>query len=486
MDTAWSTVLREARSDDVPDVLRYEDLKLSWDERRASILSRVNEKSYHPRPAQVFEVPKDEFANRPSARLHPDDRVVYEAAVRRLRPLIESVLSSSVFSARYNGRGKRRLSGVKEWALFQQEGRSLYDKYDGAFMISTDVASYFEYVSIELLMRDLRALQADSTASDLISRLLNDNERTTPLVWGLPQGCEASTSLGNLYLQPIDALLQQDPHVTFVRYQDDIKIFSDSAPHLRSALRAAGRMMRQRHLNLSVHKTKLLEGEEILAEFEDSRKDAIEYGLHISRTDQSDELHTLFDEAVTKNPVNVRDVKFVIYRLSELGDVYAVRWIMNHLSEVPYLASRLVPYLHEHLDEMPDIEPRMRGFVTDPQQNLYPHSELHVLRMFAQADSIQEATYILIWELFWDSNRTMEVRQQAARCIGRHARPGAGQMLHDAFSNCADHDMARATLLAMAEAGYADKALLAQLSRSNPALSATCKYLNQVTAYPEP
>ncbi len=102
----------------------------------------------------------------------------------------------------------------------------------------------------------------------------------------------------------------------------------------------------------------------------------------------------MFDEATAANPVNVRDVKFVITRLSDLDDTYAVEWILDHLSEVPYLASRLVPYLQTHVAQF-DIESRLRDFIKDQSQNLYPHTELHVLRLYARADELEEETYNL-------------------------------------------------------------------------------------------
>jgi hypothetical protein len=67
--------------------------------------------------------------------------------VGRVRPAIEAVLSDNVFSTRY-GPKKRKRSGVDEWLAFQRRGRELYESHTHAFMISTDVASYFEYVEI--------------------------------------------------------------------------------------------------------------------------------------------------------------------------------------------------------------------------------------------------------------------------------------------------------------------------------------------------
>lgn len=485
LDAAWKAVLREARADPVPDTLRYADLALNWEDRRAALLGRMNAGNYVAAPTKVVEVPKDEFAVRPFARLSVDDRVAYEAAVRRLRPKIEAELGDTVFSARFNQKGRRRLKGVTEWTRFEEQGIQLHVEEDLSLMISTDVVSYFEYVSIEILIRDLVALSGDSRAVKYLSEFLNSLQRSNPQIWGLPQGLEASSSLGNLYLQPVDALIRQLPGVHAIRYQDDVKIFSNSESELRSALRQVNRLLRGRHLNLSVHKTKLLRGQEVLDEFEDNRKRAIDYGLKIEGSDQSGPLHALFDDAISGSAVNARDVKFAIYRLSHSEDAYAVPWILDHLGEVPYLAAHLVPYLRPHFVSH-NVERRLRNFVQDPELNLYPHSELHILRLFAQADAIDQETYDLVWSILRDGSKSTEVRQQAARCIGRQGRAGAGQLLHEMLGSTADLDLARACLVAMKEVGYADRSLLGAITSNDARLAPTARFLSSVTEVPQP
>jgi hypothetical protein len=75
-------------------------------------------------------------------------------------------------------------------------------------------------------------------------------------------------------------------------------------------------------------KTRILEGEAARQHFEDSRKDAIQYGLDI-QSDVTDDLRSLFDDAVSGQEVNERDVRFAINRFRKLGDDYAVTWILR-------------------------------------------------------------------------------------------------------------------------------------------------------------
>jgi hypothetical protein len=489
LDAAWKRVVNEASSDAIPDVLRFDDQKLGWDTLKADIISQLDSGAYHPATPRLVEVPKDEFSSRPITVMRVADRIIYEALVDRLIPAIESALPDAVYSARVKvGKtGKSRMPHqIQQWLRFQRAGRKLCDEETSAFMLSTDVSSYFEYVDLATLMKELKALPGvDPTIVDLLSRFLNDFERTTD-IWGLPQGPTASSILGNFYLLPVDRYLSMQA-VKHIRFQDDIKIFSESPSTLRKVLRECVRILRGRHLNFSVHKTKLLEGDEIIADFEDSIKDAIQYGIKVDADSVSDDLHALFDQATSMRPVSSRDVRFVVVRLAERNDPYAVGWILDHLSEVPYLASHLVSYLSKYFVEMPEIETRLVAFLEDPMENSYPHTELHLVRLMATAKQIEDDTYSSIWRILNDAARPVYIREHAARCIGRHARPGDLALIKSAFVGETDNSLRRALLVAATEAGGSpDKSWLSSVAGSEPYLKPACDFLASRAKLPPP
>jgi hypothetical protein len=489
LDAAWKRVLGEASSDAIPDVLRLDDQKTHWPALKEAIISQLDAGSYHPAPPRLVEVPKDEFTSRPIAMMRLFDRVIYEAIVDKLVPAIEIALPDAVYSARVKiGKtGKTRMPPqVQQWLRFQHAGKQLCDEGDFGFMLSTDVSSYFEYVDLATLIKELKALpEIDAKDADLLSRLLNDMERATD-IWGLPQGPTASSILGNFYLLPIDRYLGMQS-VRHIRFQDDIKIFSESSATLRRVLRQCVRILRGRHLNFSVHKTRLLEGDEILTEFEDAVKDAIQYGIKIGAASVADDLHQLFDQATQSRPVNSRDVRFVVVRLADRKDPYAVDWILDHLSEVPYLASHLVDYLSQHFEDIPTIETRLVAFLEDPVENSYPHTELHLVRLMATAKQIDDDTYASVWRILNDAARPVYVREHAARCVGRHARPGDLALIRSAFSGETDNSLRRALLVAATEAaGIPDRAWLASVGTSEPVLRPTCDFLASRAVLPPP
>ena len=248
-------------------------------------------------------------------------------------------------------------------------------------------------------------------------------------------------------------------------------------------------MLRARHLSLSVHKTKLLHGAAVLREFEDERKDAITYLLKVEDPTARRELRALFNDAVAHEPVNARDVRYAVVRLADLGDPHAVPWILEHFVEVPYLASHLVDYLSVYVGDMPEIEERTRRYLRSSSENIYPWSELHLVRMFSKAESISDETQACMWEILKDQNKQRLVRDHAARCVGRHARPGDTALLKDLFAASSDHRLKRALLVGVTEARRAagpDKAWLGSVAKTTPTLAHTCRYLRSQRTLPAP
>jgi hypothetical protein len=375
---------------------------------------------------------------------------------------------------------------VEQWTRFQRAGRDLYKTFQFAFALTTDVVSYYEYVDIRILCDDLRALIAiDKRHIELLRHFLNGIGRFTD-VWGLPQSITASSILGNFYLSPVDAVLRRQPDVQFVRYSDDIKIFSNSREQLRLALRELTRVLRNRHLNLSVHKTKMLVGSDILAEFEDSTKAAIEYGIDMGSSMAEASLVDLFDRAVAENPVRVRDVRFALYRFAKTNNPHAVMWVLKHLPEIPYLAGLLLDYLVRFMPSNPAIENRIRDYLRTPTENIYPYAEFQYIRMLSRTDTIAPASLNVVWTILQDQNKPIFVRTHAARCVGKHAAAADSALLRALFKASQDPAMKRALLVAETEAAPKDAAWLGSVAKASSELAPTCTFLKSPVKLPLP
>lgn len=489
LDEAWKRTLRwAARDAKVPDILRWQDHALAWESWKEAIIKALDGDAYTPGQAYVVEEPKDGFAVRPFAVLPPIDHVIYEAVVGKMVGPIDAVLSDAVFSSRVRevkGLGNFKLhDGRQSWLKFQEAARELYEQYDEAFMLTTDVASYFDSIDIRTLIAELQTVDGIQLEDvRLLGRILNSFESGSD-IWGLPQGPEASFILGNFYLLAVDRCLDALP-VRLLRYQDDMKVFGDSEHVLRRALRDVIGVMRNRRLSIAVRKTKLLRGAEILTEVEDTKKDAIQYGLEHNDPAAPEAIRNLFDEAVQASPISGRDMRFAVYRLQQLNDPHGIPWILDHLSEVPNLAQLLVDYLSSHLGTYAEIEPRINGFLVDTNLNLYPFVEMQLIRMFANAATISDGTLQTMKAIASDGNKEGFVREHAYRAIGRHARPGDVAAMKTQFNKLDDRRLRRALAVAITDAAK-DKAWLNTAGSQDSHLAHTCNYLKAVTTIPAP
>jgi hypothetical protein len=324
----------------------------------------------------------------------------------------------------------------------------------------------------------------DTGVVDVLSAFLNGVTGGATDLHGVPQGPEVSSILGNFYLLPLDAVLRK-LDVRWIRFQDDIKVFAPEPHILRLAVRELMPAVRGRHLNLSTAKTKILQGEAAREHFEDSKKDAIQYGLEIDSPDVVDDLRSLFDDAVSGSEVNERDVRFVINRFRKLGDDYAVTWILKNLDTVPYLASYLVTYLTQHYEKRPEIEVEVRTFLQDPARNISPVVEMHLIRMLGRAPQISDDTYAVLWRILKDQTKEGFVREWAARSVGRHLQDDPARLpdidlLRSLFKlSTENHGLRRALLVGIYEAESVDKAWLSAVAASDESLRHSCEYLKK-------
>ena len=491
LDAALKRVMSEAFEDEVPDIIRHADFPASWAESKRRLCEELTSGTYSPRHARVVEVPKSSLATRPIALLSIEDRVVFQAVLDHMVETIDAELVEEVYSSRLyeDKKGRMRTKRpIQAWVDFQQAGRHLCDSYGHVCMLTTDITSYFEFIDINTLVDEVRDLHGiDPAHADLLIRLLaglNSGE-----VNGVPQGPEVSSFLGNFYLRPLDSQLRK-LDVKFIRYQDDIKVFAGETHILRRAVRDLTPIVRRRHLNLSSSKTKVMEGDAVRQHFEDSAKDAISYKLAVEDETVTEDLHELFDNATTADPPLERDIRFAVYRFGKMSDPYAIDWILVNLDSVPYLASILVRYLSAFTPDRPDIFERVRAFLNDPQVNISPIVEMHLVRMIAASDHIDDETYNCVWQILSDPAKETYVRQFASRAVGRHLRDGrsADVELMKGFVDrlATDDELRRALVVGLYEADATSKKYLNDVAKGNPAISHTCRYLRGNPELPPP
>jgi RNA-directed DNA polymerase len=107
------------------------------------------------------------------------------------------------------------------------------------FVVDADLASYFDTIPHERLMRRVEERISDGRVLDLLGRwlkqdILQDLQRWTPSE-GTPQGAVISPLLANIYLHPLDVLMAERGY-RMVRYADDFVVLCKSREEATAAL----------------------------------------------------------------------------------------------------------------------------------------------------------------------------------------------------------------------------------------------------------
>lgn len=158
---------------------------------------------------------------------------------------------------------------LKNWQSYTDLIREVIaDKSAGNFVVSTDVANFYDSIEIPRLISRARESAPDETKTvEALAAFLSSWNRKhmgyMPSTKGIPQEIvsDASRVLAHFYLQDFDDDFIEycDANgLVFVRWSDDFLIFGTSKQKLEDAVHVASRMLRDLGLNLNAAKTKYM------------------------------------------------------------------------------------------------------------------------------------------------------------------------------------------------------------------------------------
>lgn len=130
------------------------------------------------------------------------------------------------------------------------------------FCFETDITGFFDSIPHYNL---LEVLQDESDLSDRTADLLGEclnvwsgtRDRPTPGV-GIPQSVPTSSLLANLLLHELDNAIKMDG-MSYYRYMDDIRIYSNDRVRLEAALGKMDRYLKGHGLSINTKKTRIQE-----------------------------------------------------------------------------------------------------------------------------------------------------------------------------------------------------------------------------------
>jgi RNA-directed DNA polymerase len=202
------------------DAKDIEATHLYLEENRYQIIEQLRTGRYRPQPVRRVEIPKGNGETRKLGIPTVTDRVIQQAVVQILTPIIDPIFSE--YS--YGFRPKRSAhQAIKQAQSYMDEGYQ--------YVVDMDLEKFFDRVQHDKLMSLVATYIKDKPTLKLIRGFLNsgimENGIVTHTHEGTPQGGPLSPLLSNILLHELDKELEKRGH-KFVRYADDCNIYVKS------------------------------------------------------------------------------------------------------------------------------------------------------------------------------------------------------------------------------------------------------------------
>ena len=191
-------------------------LRTSWPDIRAALLAG----HYRPKPVRKVLIPKPDGSQRELGIPTVTDRLIQQALLQVLQPLIDPTFSDHSHGFRP---ARRAQDAVKAARHYVQQGKRV--------VVDVDLSKFFDRVNHDILMDRLQKHISDVQVLRLIRAYLNAGIMDGGIVLerdkGTPQGGPLSPLLANVLLDEVDKALEARGY-SFARYADDCNIYVGS------------------------------------------------------------------------------------------------------------------------------------------------------------------------------------------------------------------------------------------------------------------
>ncbi|HKO07039.1 MAG TPA: group II intron reverse transcriptase/maturase [Alphaproteobacteria bacterium] len=248
LEAAWRKVARNKGAAGV-DGQSIERFAAQTERYLRELHDSLKDGSYRPSPIKRVEIPKGDGRTRPLGIPTVKDRIVQTALKMAIEPVFEVQFRPGSYGFRPGRSCKEALREVD---------RLLKEGY--AFVVDADLRSYFDSIPHDRLMALVTERISDGRVLSLLDGFLRQDIMTDMACWqpttGTPQGAVLSPLLANIYLHPLDLLMEESGR-RMVRYADDFVILCRTEAEAVAVLRQVEAWVAANGLTLHPDKTRV-------------------------------------------------------------------------------------------------------------------------------------------------------------------------------------------------------------------------------------
>ena len=212
-----------------------------WQELKHRLLSDINAGSYRFSPLQKICKKNRQIVHVWSAC----DALV----IKVLTQLLQSQLKLSERCTHLKGH-----LGLKQTVCDVQAKLPDY-----TYVCKTDVKDFYasidQYILLNLLADHVSHRLLRRYCYQIVHRTLECGGEFTEIEQGISRGCALSPLLGALYLTQLDELMSRQPNVYYVRYMDDILLFTKTRWHNRRVIQLLNQQFNELKIKQHPNKT---------------------------------------------------------------------------------------------------------------------------------------------------------------------------------------------------------------------------------------